>query len=211
VLHIGAWAGSYTAILAHLVCPTGRVVAYEIEPDIADRARKNLAGFPQVEPRAASGVGSDLPKADAIYVSAAASHPVPAWLDALEPGGRLLFPLQSANSSGAMLEIARPREASDERSGSWPAKLMDGVVVIACEGTQDGRIGRRLDAAFQRGGAERVRRLTFGPAADEDVWLQGDGWALTTAGAPGAPYDHWLSRRHRVAVQNRKVSRIDVV
>jgi len=196
VLHIGAGAGYYTAILAHLVGPAGRVVAYEIEPDIADRARKNLAGFPQVELRAASGVASDLPKADAIYVNAAASHPLRAWLDALKPAGRLMFPLQSANSSGAMLEIVRPRQdddegsdgasdgGSEERRGAWPARFLCGVVFIPCEGAQDARLGRRLEAAFQRGGAERVRWLTFGLAAAEDVWLQGDGWALTTAGAP---------------------------
>ena len=56
------------------------------------------------------------------------------------------------------------------------------MVFIACEGAQDTEIGRRLDAAFRRGGAERVRWLRFGPAAGEDVWLQGDGWALTTDG-----------------------------
>src|SRR5271168_4580986 len=92
VVQIGAGAGYYTAIIAHLVGPTGKVVAYEIEPDIAERARANLAGFPQVEVRASSGVDEGLPEADAIYVSAAASHPLSVWLDALKPDGRLLFP-----------------------------------------------------------------------------------------------------------------------
>ena len=176
VLQIGAGAGYYTAILARLVGPAGKVVAYEIEADIAERAVRNLADFPWVEVRAASGVAGALPKADVIYVSAAASHPVRAWLDALNPGGRLMFPLQAANSSGAMLLIARPREASD----AWPARLLNGVVFIACEGAQDPAIGRRLDAAFRRGGADRVRWLRFDPAPSDEVWLQGDGWALTS-------------------------------
>ena len=175
VVQIGAGAGYYTAVLAHLVGPSGTVFAYEIEADIADRARRNLAGFAQVEVVAASGVTGGLPKADAIYVNAAASHPVRAWLDALNPGGRLLFPLQAAHSTGAMLRITRPRFESDW----WPAKLFTGVVFIACEGAQDPDIGRRLEAAFRRGGAERVRWLRFGPAGPEDVWLYGDGWALT--------------------------------
>src|SRR5271154_4744278 len=38
VVQIGAGAGYYTAILAQLVGPQGKVVAYEIDPDIAVRA-----------------------------------------------------------------------------------------------------------------------------------------------------------------------------
>ena len=74
VVQIGAGAGYYTAILAELVGPSGKVVAYEIETDIAERARANLAKYPQVEVRAESGAGV-LPKADAIYVNCAATHP----------------------------------------------------------------------------------------------------------------------------------------
>ena len=56
VVQIGAGAGYYTAILATLVGATGRVIAYEIEPDIAERAAANLARYSQVEVRARSGV-----------------------------------------------------------------------------------------------------------------------------------------------------------
>ena len=42
------------------------MIAYEIEPDIAERAVANLARYPQVEVRARSGV-DDLPAADAIH------------------------------------------------------------------------------------------------------------------------------------------------
>jgi protein-L-isoaspartate(D-aspartate) O-methyltransferase len=178
VVHVGAGAGYYTAILAHLVGPAGRVVAYEIEPDIAERARANLAGFPQVEVRARSGVDKELPKADCIYVNAAATHPVRAWLDALKPGGRLLFPLQAAHSTGDMLLITRPQQGD-----AWPARFLCGVVFIGCEGAQDATTGRRLDEAFRRGGAGRVRSLRFGAAPAGTSWLQGDGWALSTAPA----------------------------
>jgi protein-L-isoaspartate(D-aspartate) O-methyltransferase len=176
IVQIGAGAGYYTAILAHLVGPTGKVVAYEVETDIAERARRNLEGFPQVEVRAQSGVGDHLPKAEAIYVNAAASHPVRPWLDALKAGGRLLFPLQAEHSSGAMLLITRPAIETD----SWPARLLTGVVFIACAGAQDAAMGRRLKEAFGHGGTHRVRWLRFGAPQSEGVWLQGDGWALTT-------------------------------
>jgi protein-L-isoaspartate(D-aspartate) O-methyltransferase len=174
IVQIGAGAGYYTAILATLVGPMGRVIAYEIEPDIAERAAANLARYPQVEVRARSGV-DDLPAADAIYVNAAATHPLRAWLDALKPGGRLVFPLQAAGSSGAMAFVTRP-----ERGEAWPARLLAGVVFIACAGAQDADMGRKLDRAFRHGGQGRVRWLRFGGAPSETDWVRGDGWALST-------------------------------
>ena len=75
------------------------MIAYEIEPDIAERAAANLARYLQIEVRARSGV-EDLPEADAIYVNAAALHPLHAWLDALKPTGRLVFPLQARARRG---------------------------------------------------------------------------------------------------------------
>jgi protein-L-isoaspartate(D-aspartate) O-methyltransferase len=174
VLHIGAGAGYYTAILAELVGTKGRVIAYEIAPDIAARAAANLARYPGVEVRARSGV-EELPEADAIYVSAAASHPVRGWLDALKAGGRLVFPLQAARSSGAMLIVTRP-----ERGEAWPARLLTGVVFIPCEGAQDPEMSRRLDEAFRSGGQESVRSLRFGSETSDTDWVRGDGWALST-------------------------------
>jgi protein-L-isoaspartate(D-aspartate) O-methyltransferase len=174
VLQIGAGAGYYTAILAELVGRAGRVIAYEIAPDIAARAAANLARYPQVEVRARSGV-EDLPQADAIYVNAAATHPLRAWLGALKPGGRLIFPLQAAGSNGAMLIVTRP-----ERGEAWPARLLTAVVFIPCEGAQDSAMARKLDEAFRRGGQGRVRSLRFGATPSDSDWLRGDGWALST-------------------------------
>jgi protein-L-isoaspartate(D-aspartate) O-methyltransferase len=174
VVQIGAGAGYYTAILAELVGRTGRVIAYEIAPDIARRAAANLTRYPQVEVRPRSGV-EGLPLAHALYVNAAASHPLRAWLDALKPGGRLAFPLQAAGSSGAMLLVRRP-----ERGDAWPARFMMGVVFIPCEGGQDAEMGRKLDDAFRRGGQTGVRSLRFGGAPSDGDWLGGDGWALST-------------------------------
>jgi protein-L-isoaspartate(D-aspartate) O-methyltransferase len=174
VVQIGAGAGYYTAILAHLVGPAGKVIAYEIETDIAGRAAANLALFPQVEVRARSGA-ENLPKADAIYVNAAASHPLPAWLDAVNPGGRLLFPLQAQQSTGAMLLLTRPQSGD-----AWPARFLSAVVFIACEGAQDPAMERKLDLAFRRRGSDTVRSLRFGTEPSRSDWLRGHGWALST-------------------------------
>ena len=69
-LHVGAGTGYYSAILAHLVGPRGRVIAYEIEAHLAERAAANLAPLPQVSVRATSGAEPPLPACDVIYVSA---------------------------------------------------------------------------------------------------------------------------------------------
>ena len=43
VVHIGTGTGYYTAILAHLVGPSGRVTGIEYEPELAARAKTNFA------------------------------------------------------------------------------------------------------------------------------------------------------------------------
>ena len=50
VLEIGAGTGYNAAILRELVGPTGRVVSVEIQPDVAEEARRNLerAGYGDV-------------------------------------------------------------------------------------------------------------------------------------------------------------------
>src|SRR6185503_17380813 len=48
VLHIGAGLGYYSAVIAHLVGPTGTAVATEIDEALAGAARSNLAAMPWV-------------------------------------------------------------------------------------------------------------------------------------------------------------------
>jgi protein-L-isoaspartate(D-aspartate) O-methyltransferase len=67
-----------------------------------------------------------------------------------------------------------------ERGEAWPARLLAGVVFIACTGAQDAETGRKLDQAFRRGGHGRVGSLRFGGAPSEADWVRGDGWALST-------------------------------
>ena len=101
-VHIGAGTGYYTAILAALVGPGGAVHAYEIEGGLAEIARRNLAALPSVTVHAASGVTAHLPQADIVYVNASASVPDRAWLTALKPGGRFIFPWQPPGARGGV-------------------------------------------------------------------------------------------------------------
>ena len=45
VIHVGAGAGYYSAILAAIVGPAGRVIALEIDNGLARRASENLAAW----------------------------------------------------------------------------------------------------------------------------------------------------------------------
>ncbi len=175
MLHVGAGAGYYTAILAQLVGPGGRVHAYEIVPGLAARAERNLAHLPWVELAARSGIADDLPEADAIYVNAGITQPCRAWLDALRPGGRLLFPLQSSSRFGGMLLIERPGGGH-----AWPARFVTPAGFIPCEGHQDGEVGRRVAAAFAGNGWWSVRSLRLDGDPDATCWVAGDGWWLST-------------------------------
>src|SRR5271154_1007571 len=107
VVHVGAGTGYYTTLLAKLVGETGAVDAYEIEPELAERAHNNLAELPYVKVHLRSGAEGPLPECDVLYVNAGATHPLAVWLDALSPKGRLSVPLTPAEGYGAMLLITK--------------------------------------------------------------------------------------------------------
>src|SRR5436190_23675510 len=110
VVHIGAGTGYYSAILAEIVGPAGRVTAVEVDPILAARAEENLAAaWPQATVVAADGFlfQPDRP-ADGIVVNAGVTHFSSVWLDALAAeNGRLLVPLTSADGWGGFLMITR--------------------------------------------------------------------------------------------------------
>jgi protein-L-isoaspartate(D-aspartate) O-methyltransferase len=93
VLHIGCGLGYYTAVMAHTVGSTGRVVAYEVDGALADASRRNLASMPWVDVRAGDATGTLDGPFDAVLVNAGVTHPLDVWLDGLAPDGRMILPL----------------------------------------------------------------------------------------------------------------------
>ncbi len=93
VVHIGAGAGYYSAIMAELAGNDGRVTAIEFAADLAARATKNLSDRPNVTVIHGDGSVVLFDDADVIYVNAGATHPADNWLDRLNVGGRLILPL----------------------------------------------------------------------------------------------------------------------
>lgn len=173
VVHVGVGSGYYTALLAELTGPEGRVQGYEIVPELAERARYNLRDYPYVVVNSSSGVEGELPSADVVYVSAGSTEPMAAWLDALRPGGRLIFPLTPEAGKGGMLLVTR-------RCNEYEARFVSPAQFIPCVGARDPETARRLTEAFQRGDQGKVRSLYRGSQPSEKAyWCFGNGWWLS--------------------------------
>jgi protein-L-isoaspartate(D-aspartate) O-methyltransferase len=174
VLHVGAGTGYYTALLAGLVGASGSVSAYEIEGDLARQASANLQHLPNVTVRERSGCEGKLDRCDVIYVNAGATHPLNAWLEALRPEGRLLFPLTPNEGMGGMLLVTR----RDEQRFS--ARFVCPAMFVPCLGARDYEMGQRLAKAFAQGNMWHVGSLQRGTVPDGSSWCSGDGWWLST-------------------------------
>ena len=180
VLHIGAGAGYYSALMAHVVGPAGRVVAVEVDGPLAADARANLADMPWVEVRAEDGTQADGPF-DAILVNAGVTHPQEAWLDALAAGGTLLLPLTVAIPAmgatlgkGVMLLIHR------ERDGGLRPSVQSFVAIYSAIGLRDPAIEAALGQAMRRTSFPNLTRLRR-DAHDrtEACWLHADRLCLS--------------------------------
>lgn len=182
VIHVGAGAGYYSAILAEIVGRTGRVTALEIDPGLADRSRANLEGWPQASVVAADGFAYRADKAaDAIVLNAGVTHLSPAWLDSLAENGRLLVPFTSADWWGAFLLVTR-------RGGRYQARFASRTGIIPCAGGRNPEAEARLTAAVAAADFTAIKSLRRAPEEPDDTcWLAGDGWWLSTAATEDGP------------------------
>ena len=182
VVHVGVGAGYYSAVLAEIVGPQGRVTAVEIDPVLARRARTNLApAWPQATVITADGFTfrPDRP-ADAIIVNAGVTHLPLAWLDSLaSDNGRLLVPLTAEDRFGAFILITRQAD----RTHRYAARHVCRVGMIDCVGGRNPDAEAKLLAALRMSRfVPPVRSLRRPPdEPDETCWLAGEGWWLSTA------------------------------
>jgi protein-L-isoaspartate(D-aspartate) O-methyltransferase len=173
VIHVGAGTGYYTAILALLVGPNGRVEAFEYETDLAAQAERNLVHYANVSVHAASAFGRVLPNADIVYVNAGVLAPDVQWLRALDPGGRLIFPWQPFKGWGPTLLVTR-------RESGFSAQSLMRVGFISCSGTSEKISVRRLPTEAD---LAAVRSIWIGSdrspdshavAVYDDVWFSSE-------------------------------------
>ena len=174
VLHLGCGTGYYSAILAELVGTAGHVTALDNDPERAQQARQALAPWPQVTVVEADGASFDPGPQTVIVASAGATHPRPAWLAALRPGGRLAFPL-TATKRGSMLRVTRRNEPD-----RFAAKFLCEVGFTPFVGARDSEIEQRLEAAFTRGHADLVCALRCDRhVPDGSCWLHDKAFCLS--------------------------------
>lgn len=181
VVHIGTGAGYYTAILAEIVGPTGRITGVEIDPHLAERSRQNLAAdWPQAVVVIADGFAYRPERpADVIIVNAGVSHLSLSWIDGLAPeNGRLLVPLTAADGFGAFLIITR-RGGETQR---YAARYAGRTAIIPCVGGRHAAAEERLRAALRVSYFTAIQSLRRPPEEpDNNCWLAGDGWWFSTA------------------------------
>ena len=183
VVHVGCGTGYYSAILAELVGPTGRVLAVELEPDLAARARRNLGGAARVEVVCGDGTAYPKEPCDVVVVNAGGTRIAEAWLDGLAPGGRLYVPL-TVNPDDPERGIGVGVGWVVERRGdaALAARLAGTVGIYPCIGGRSAEADRALHAALSGGleaaGAVRSLRRDAHPE-EPGCWVHLPGCCLS--------------------------------
>jgi protein-L-isoaspartate(D-aspartate) O-methyltransferase len=164
-LHIGCGLGYYTAVMAACVGDGGRVVAFEADAALAERARANLAALPWVEVRADAAAQPADEVFDAILVNAGVTHPLDSWLDALATGGRMILPLTA--TGGPMGNIGKGLVFLIRRDadGTFSAGVTGFVAIYSAVGLRDETLNAFIGKLLMTGPQQwtAIRRLRRDP------------------------------------------------
>lgn len=181
VLHIGCGTGYYTALIAHCVGPSGRVVALEVDEPLADEAGANLRFMPWVDVRHGDGRGLLGHSFDAILVNAGVTHPLAGWIHALEAGGRMILPITAAMAptigKGLMVLLTRTTDPQ-----SFDARVVGFVAIYTAIGVRDTALNDQLGQALRANPFPLLRRLRLDiHDHSPSCWLHTSGACLSTS------------------------------
>lgn len=156
VYHLGCGVGYYTAIMAEVVGASGSVVGLELQPELAERAKKNLATYSNVTVEAGDGATFDPGERDAMLVNAGVTHPRPLWLDRLREGGRLVVPFTMAMNArlgqGVMTKIVRER-------GGYSTELVSPLAIFSGGSMRDPELEPLMLKALTTGGLLKLKSV----------------------------------------------------
>ena len=184
VLHIGCGLGYYTAVMAHCVGPTGRVVAFEVDEALAAQARQNLASLSWVEASHGDGSTALNEPFDAVLVNAGVTHPLDVWLDAVAAGGRMILPFTSTiPGMGPTLGKGLVMLLTKQDAGDFSVRVLTLVAIYSALGVRDAGMSDRLGKAMmsspvQWKAVNRLRRDSH--AESSTCWLHGETFCLST-------------------------------
>jgi protein-L-isoaspartate(D-aspartate) O-methyltransferase len=180
-IHAGAGTGYYSAILAHMVGPSGSVLAIEYEPRLAAHAAQAFADQPNVEVLQGDALALAHGAADVIVASAGLDAIPLTWVRLLNDGGRMLIPLTAPApqfgeriGGGAMLLVTR-------RGAAYEARFVSGTFIYHFMAGRSAAASARLAQAF--GAAvtpPTIASLRLDDQPDASAWLVGEGWWLST-------------------------------
>jgi protein-L-isoaspartate(D-aspartate) O-methyltransferase len=155
-VHIGCGVGYYTAIMAEVIGSRGSVTACDLQPDLAARARENLASYSNVTVRAGDGAAIDPGEFDSMLVNAGV-HRIPAlWLDRLRDGGRLVVPftlsMTPSLGQGIMARIVR-------HGDHYSAEIVTMLAICSCGSLRDAESDMAIRKALTTGALLKLKSL----------------------------------------------------
>jgi protein-L-isoaspartate(D-aspartate) O-methyltransferase len=180
VFHLGCGTGYYTAVMAEMVGPKGRIRAVEIDPTLAFQAQENLARYSNVEVVQGDGGTVETGVTDAILINAGVTYPKESWLDNLQPAGTLVLPLtvefgMPHVGKGMVLRVSRLP------SGYAASFLPAPVMIYSCCSVRNSESAALLGQPFMSGTFSAVKSLRRDshPSAP-DCWLHAATFCLST-------------------------------
>jgi len=186
VAHIGAGSGYYTALIAHLVGPEGRVTAVEFNPNLARLAERNLADHPNVT--IVQGDGAEWPRdaVDCVYVNFLVQRPADPWIEQLDRGARLILPIgvprPKPSPAGGTHTLYGAGLCVERTAAGFAARWLGPAFFVCAEGALAGGVDEAaaLKSAFEKGGVEFVRSLRWKePGKPGRCWFQSPDWSLS--------------------------------
>jgi protein-L-isoaspartate(D-aspartate) O-methyltransferase len=184
-MHVGCGLGYYSALIGHTVGPSGRVLALDVDEDLARDARARLTAYPWIDVRHGNGTEPIDGQLDAILINAGVTHPLESWLDALVDGGRLVMPLTASMpqmgpiGKGYMLLMTRRPDRD------FDVRLVTMVAIYSAIGIRDDALNATLGKALMRSPfPPRGMRLRRDPHdAGETCWFHGPSFCFGAEGA----------------------------